>query len=360
MTKFPAVAALAVMLLHGAAGLHAIGTIVFLDGSVEVVRDGSDLAAVQIGTAIEPADTIQTGADGFVEIELDADGVRGALVVTENTSMVFDGSTGAARSLGRVNVYNGSIAANITQNANNADIQFRSQSVVLGVRGTQFDVVVGADEATLVGVREGTVALLQRRSEVPVIAGSVAEIAPDADPAIQSVPLEDFAAFYDNWREARLQIFRRGAATFVQAYATRFRGTEPDFRAALQDLRQYRQQLEEVLSAPTIDRSAAIQLRARMSPAILRVRSTLPLYEATVYRLVQLARFHDEGFGRVDLEGSSSTEFFREFQRRLPDLRRQLSEARALQRRFAELEQRSLGGGIPSNSNPFGDDVSLF
>ena len=55
----------------------SVGEIVYLEGIVDVKRGGEllDWTTVDIGTPIERYDLIETGDDGFAEIELDSPGV---------------------------------------------------------------------------------------------------------------------------------------------------------------------------------------------------------------------------------------------------------------------------------------------
>jgi hypothetical protein len=97
-----------------------------------------------------------------------------------------------------------------------------------------------------------------------------------------------------------------------------------------------------------------------MSPAIIRMRSVLPLFETTVYRLRELQRFHDQGIGQTQIDNRSSTEFFRAFAMEERELLRKLTEVRTIFRLYGEVDERSFGG-LPGGDRedgpgPFGTD----
>jgi len=122
-----------------------------MTGRVSVLKDGMEWARA-IGDVVQPRQIVVTGTDGYAKFQL-ADG--STFEVFQNTKTVFRDTPGWSELLnvliGRVKVYiehqNGPNPQRVT-----------TQTAVISVRGTVFDVVVEDEDATtFVSVEEGTV-----------------------------------------------------------------------------------------------------------------------------------------------------------------------------------------------------------
>lgn len=135
----------------------AAARIVSMTGRVSVLKDGMEWARA-MGDVVEPRQIIVTGPDGYAKFQL-ADG--STFEVFQNTKTVFRETPGWTELLnvliGRVKVYiehkNGPNPQRVT-----------TQTAVISVRGTVFDVVVEDEDATtFVSVEEGTVNVRHQR-----------------------------------------------------------------------------------------------------------------------------------------------------------------------------------------------------
>jgi hypothetical protein len=140
-----------------AQGFGAAAKIVEMTGRVSVLKDGTEWARAT-GDVVEPKQIIITGEDGYAKLQL-ADG--STFEVFQNTKAVFRDTPGWTELLnvliGRVKVYiehrNGPNPQRVT-----------TQTAVISVRGTVFDVVVEDEDATtFVSVEEGTVNVRHQR-----------------------------------------------------------------------------------------------------------------------------------------------------------------------------------------------------
>jgi hypothetical protein len=131
--------------------------IIEMTGRVSVLKDGMEWARAT-GDVVEPKQIIVTGEDGYAKFQL-ADG--STFEVFQNTKTVFRETPGWTELLnvliGRVKVYiehkNGPNPQRVT-----------TQTAVISVRGTVFDVVVEDEDATtFVSVEEGTVNVRHQR-----------------------------------------------------------------------------------------------------------------------------------------------------------------------------------------------------
>jgi hypothetical protein len=337
-------------------GVEPIGRIEYLAGDVELLRDGTvyDGYSLNPGDPLFAMDLIQTGIDGFVEIHLSVAG-QAAIVIRESTAYYVEPhqrADGAGDV--RLKLLSGSLEIAVNQLSRNSSITVETRTAALGVRGTTFDVITAPDESTLTGVRSGHVEITAGGGSVQAERNTVVEVLSDQSPRSWTVPAGEFDQFYQQWTNTRLQVFRSGASTFVRAYAQRFREIEPDFRSAYRDLVMFRDRLKRAAEASGGSLGSDMRLRTEVSPAIIRIRSVLPLFENTLYRLRELQRFHDQGIGETQIGDQHSTEFFRDFVSRERQLTAHLSEVRTLLRLYTVIEQRSMGGLSDDRFRPFG------
>ena len=331
-----------------------VGRIEYVEGEVKLLRDGSTYDTWDLGPGdpLYVMDVIQTGSDGFVEVILTATG-RSTVRVRENTAYYVETESrtgGGTRA--RLRVLTGSVETAVNQLTAGSTLDVETRSATFGVRGTEFDVLTAPDESSLLGVRSGRVEITGGGRQARAEAGVAVEVQPDGVPEGYQVPDGDFDRFYEQWVNIRLQAFRSGAATFIQAYARRFNDTDPTFQSAYTELMRHRDRLRAASEADTTSRGEDMRLRTDVSPAMIRMRSILPLYEDTVYRLRELHRFHREGIGTTTIDGRSSTDFFREFAEREGRLLSRLSEVRTVFRMYSVIEQRSFGG-LPGGGSLF-------
>lgn len=331
-----------------------LGRISYIEGDVELVRDGAVREGYEIGIG-EPVlelDVIQTGYDGYVEIELDQP-PNSAVRVQENSAYYVELMTDEdGTETTRLKLLNGTVEVAVDRVSRDSRLNVETRSVVFGVRGTEFDVITAPDEAALLGVREGQVAVATDNEQRVANAGSVVESVPDEALSEESVDDGDFESYYQRWTEIRLQIFRNGATTFVRAYARRYLDSVDTFQRAYRELITYRPRLEEAVEREGNALGDDMRLRQQISPSLIAMRSILPIFENTVYRLRELQRFHDQGIGVTEIDGRSSQAFFREFGRESSRIIGQLSEVRTMFRLYREIEERSFGG-LPGGGSPF-------
>jgi hypothetical protein len=145
LTRIPAVATLlAALSLFTLAGAAEIGQIKTAKGQVTIERDGRTLPAA-VGTRLQSADVVKTGADSSVGITMDDDTLlsAGAGSVLSLDRYAFEPTTGQGRfdaslNRGTLAVISGRIAK-----ASPDAMMVRTPTAILGVRGTEF--VVSAE-----------------------------------------------------------------------------------------------------------------------------------------------------------------------------------------------------------------------
>jgi len=129
-----------------AASTATIGRIKSLTGGVSIDRAGQALPAL-IGMALQQGDRLRTGPDGGVGITLADDslltaGPSSQLLISRFAfnPTTYDGALDATLSRGSLHVVSGLIARKKPE-----AISFKARTVVLGVRGTEFIIDLGAE-----------------------------------------------------------------------------------------------------------------------------------------------------------------------------------------------------------------------
>lgn len=137
---------------------QVLGRIDYLEGTVEIVRDGVRLTSVDIGTEIENLDQLKTSKDGMATIAFDKEtGLTGTLQIVPNSSALIRLDLISGTKTNEVKVMAGSVGLKIKRLAGmRSAAQVRTSSAVLGVRGTEF-VVASFNATSLVACKEGEV-----------------------------------------------------------------------------------------------------------------------------------------------------------------------------------------------------------
>lgn len=349
---------LIVLLLPMIVSAQDLGRLTYLEGEVQLIRDGSvrEGRNLTIGTTIMEMDVIQTGANGYAEIELTQP--AGASVrVRENTAYYVEVERDGGNTATRLKVLGGTVEVAVQRMSRGSRLDVETRTAVFGVRGTRFDVITAPDESTLLGVREGRVSVAAGQERRDAEAGQAVQSVPNQALRQEDVPGGDFDSYYRQWEELRMEVFRSGASTFNQAYIHRYLDTVDNFAEAYENLLRHRPALEEAVRRQG-SAGSDIRLRQEVSPAIISMRSILPLFENTVYRLRELRRYHSEGIGRTEVGSISSRDFYNSFAREETRLAAQLSEVRTIFALYGQIERRSFGG-LPGGDSPFGGSSPL-
>ncbi|PWU11058.1 MAG: hypothetical protein C5B51_03305 [Terriglobia bacterium] len=127
----------------------AAAKVLVLTGRVSVLRDGTEWA-LNVGSPVQPKQIVITGPDGYAKFQL-SDG--STFEVFQNSKTVFRATSSSDLIdllIGRVKVY---IQHRNGPNPN----RVTTQTAVISVRGTVFDVVAEDEDTTFVSVDEGVV-----------------------------------------------------------------------------------------------------------------------------------------------------------------------------------------------------------
>jgi hypothetical protein len=135
------------------------GEIVYLEGEVNLSRNGEFLPfhEVDMGTIIEEEDMIRTGPDGYAEVELSYPQEGTLLKIQANTAFYFDNRSTGEKNTTSINLLSGTIGLKVSKLAKNQNMNVETQSAVMGIRGTDFDVNMAPTGEILITCEEGKV-----------------------------------------------------------------------------------------------------------------------------------------------------------------------------------------------------------
>jgi hypothetical protein len=146
----------------GAGALLAenIGEIVYFEGEVSIQRNTSVLTELDIdfGEGIQNYDLVTTGPDSYVEIELfESTGIGGTIKMDPGSAFYLEVSELRAEQVGNVELLAGRLNFQISKMAGSSGFEVKTQSAVMGVRGTTFSVITAPQGEVLVTTSEGKV-----------------------------------------------------------------------------------------------------------------------------------------------------------------------------------------------------------
>ena len=193
------------------ASAQVVGKIEYLDGSVEIIRNGSAVKRPDIGLAIENLDRVKTGPNASLVVLFDkSSGIEGSIEVGPSASAVIRRDIVSGVTSNDVQLLTGTIGVKVSRLAGNAaSFRVRTPSAVLGVRGTEFT-AASFNGSTLSACAKGEV-FCAPWSELPesrglsgdgvsAVPGKMVEILEAGGFKAADFPRGDFAK---NWGEVR-------------------------------------------------------------------------------------------------------------------------------------------------------------
>lgn len=158
MRKNVIVSAVLCVILASGASAQVIGMIDYLDGSVELTRNGEAVRNVDIGTKVENLDFIKTSADSQVTISfVKSSGLSGTMTIVPGSSALIRQDQISGSGASEIQLMAGSVNLKVKRLVKGeSSVQVRTPTAVLGVRGTEF-VISTFNGTAIVACKEGEV-----------------------------------------------------------------------------------------------------------------------------------------------------------------------------------------------------------
>ena len=228
----------------------AVGQIVFVQGSVEIVRSGETLSTVAIGDPVNDLDQVRTGDDGQIQIQTNPDSGAGATItVSPDTTFTFNMNDVSAPNVHALDLMDGSLAMEVSKLVSGQVMNVDTGTAVMGIRGTVLNVAAESTGDVLLTVSEGKVDCTT--DDGNTLYAEPGTIVQDVNESWgnQNVPAAQLATFREDWRARRLAYFEAHAPVILQRMSTRYRNQRVLFDTEYNRLMHNRLLIDRMLRA---------------------------------------------------------------------------------------------------------------
>jgi len=365
--------ALALTLLAGlpAAAQVEIGAIAYMEEDVEIDRNRETIPAwdVFIGMGVENYDLMRTDDTGYAEVELDSPRSAPSIVrISANTSFYFEMNKIGRDDTTTIGLITGSLSVKVAKLSGRQSVEVATESALMGVRGTDFDVTLSPGGDILVTAEEGRVSCIDDSGqELFAEPGKVVEKRPGELFREVPVAVSDLETFQREWHADRLEVFKANALGAIKFYAGRYLRLKSRFDSAYGDLQGNTQILrkwyDEDRRGQIGGRMESLREKKELIGELLELRKILYMFERVYFRLIELEGYYREGYGRGQIEpGLSSAAFFNRFNREKRELGEKMAELRYITKLYAKRND----GNFPTDlfeqgeEEFFGEQDSFF
>ena len=353
-----ALGTLAVFLASMAAAQATVGVVSYIEGGVDVSRNGEflDPDLIEIGLTIEEFDTVETGPNGYVEVEMTAPSAGSLVKVRPDTAFYFEGTPReSSRFRTTFQLLRGSLALKVGKLTSGESFGVQTDTAVMAVRGTEFNVDMAPDRSVLVSVPEGRVESQTDTRTVMAQPGTVAAIDERASMSAVAVEAEDIDLYREYWRGLRLEALKINARLSIQQYARQWDQQLPRLENAMRELGSHDEIFRRWIrvargQADPPATGQAVRDKRALSRGMLELRAVLPVAERTFQTLVGLEEAYRDGYAEGPFMAGSyrnAAAFYRSFQADKAKMRRMLSAARWMIRIYRVIDRQA--GGFPDS-----------
>lgn len=201
-----------------------IASIDYLDGPVNVKRDGDLLPSVSIGDPLYDGDMISTGSAGKASIALAAStDMKGSIQVAPNSSFYLEHELLAGESKNKAELIAGQLSLKVKKLGGAPSFTVSTETAVMTVRGTEFEVSTTDSGSVLVNCSEGEVACSDEEGQTSAVPGQLVQKREGEQLSRFSVQIADYQAYREHWLAAEDEAFRQNAPKAARAIALRYR-----------------------------------------------------------------------------------------------------------------------------------------
>ena len=296
--------------IYGMLSAQILGKIDYIEGNAELVRDGSSVSVVDIGTRIENLDQIKTSPDGLVTIAFDRNsGLTGTLQIAPNTVAIIRQDQISGTSANEVQLMAGSVGLKVKRLAGlKSSVQVRTPTAILGVRGTEF-VVASFNGSSLVACKEGEVscaaysgitgAPVGSGGKVSSVPGTLVEVQESGSFTTGIFPDGDFDKNWNDvqkkWKNFYVDIFIEDPVGFMNNFINNWTKYSNQFLEGSQKLRSNKVLKNWLRTTKSGKVSGSYSDWVKERPAVMKdmiaLRPNMMMTMITWYRLQELIPF---------------------------------------------------------------------
>jgi len=226
-----------------------IGEILYFEGEVSLQREDKVLTEMDIdfGFGIQNYDLLSTGPNSYMEIEIfDTTGIGGKIKMDPRSAFYLEISDLRTQQVGAVELLAGRLNFDVAKMTGSSGFDVRTQSAVMGVRGTTFSVITAPGGEALVTTQSGKVEVSNTQGSVTFSQpGQVVEVAESSN--LQTIPVtpSTLEGFEKNWMDTKIQAFRANAPRAIAGYARRFEQLRNQFTRSFARLDEVKEVVEK-------------------------------------------------------------------------------------------------------------------
>ncbi len=349
-------------------GGEAVAEISYLDDPAIKINRGSGIVEnVDFGTEIENMDLIQTSKSGTATITtIPSTGIDASITVKPKSSFYVQLSNLQKQQKAGVELLAGSVSVSVKKLAGKSRLDVRTESAVMGVRGTVFDVTTSVSGDILVTCSEGSVECVDEEGKA-LFAGPGKAVEKLPGERFREIPVKtgDIASFREKWIADRIDAFKPNALRAIRAYAIRYNQLFGKFVQAYNGLMQERVILQKWINEDkrnTIGGRLEIMTEKKAIVGhLMTIRKVLFMFERVYFRVLELSEYHDQGYGRGNIDaGTSSADFFRRVMNDKVTLEQRMQEIRYIMKLYAKRNDGSLPFDDTSSAEEFFDSGDGF
>jgi hypothetical protein len=314
----------------GFAFAQVLGKIDYVEGAVEITRNGDILTRVQIGTKVENLDLIKTSADGLASIAFEkGSGLSGSVQIMPSTTAVIRKDQISLAPANEIQVMMGAVNVKVKRLAGiTSSVQVRTPSAILGVRGTEFS-VASFNGTSIVACKEGEVVCASSSgmsvsrldlskpgtSSVP---GTMIEVLESGKLNEGSFPSGDFEKNWKEisgkWKDFNVELVVSDPVSFVDRYAAQWSLYSAKVESGLATLRANPVLKAWLRNAATETAPGGISSWVKEKPAVMKdliaMRGDMVLSILTWYRIQELIPYIPESAKRSKLSNGQTLDSF--------------------------------------------------
>jgi hypothetical protein len=299
-----------------------IGKIVYLAGTVEIVRDEDTLAAktVREGFALENFDLLLTGGDGEIELLVSTPAVPATTIrVGPRTQFSLEIGKVGAKQQTTIDLVAGSVALKCAKLTGSQAVKVLTEGAAMGVRGTSFTVNAPESGDLLVTCDEGEVELTaDDGSTLSAVAGEAVERRRGAKLARIALAGVALGQARQAWLAERTAAWQRDPLTYLRLFAAVYDLQLGRFNRKFDQVVKSRKDIfdawRQESRAGIVGRLiAALKEGAQLKKDVRELRAALFRLERTFVRLDRLRDYcvEQDISGRIGLFRSTKTLFAR-------------------------------------------------
>jgi hypothetical protein len=271
-----------------------IGRIDYIEGGVSLSRANKIIKDPNIDDPLQSGDLIKTSSDGMLVIAFEKNtGMNGTLTVRAKTSLYLRLESVKGQPKTSIDLLAGSVGSKVSKIAGTPTMSVQTSGVVMGVRGTEYEVAVSVNDAILVTCVEGEVACDDGKEELPVPAGKVLEKRSGERLRYLPVAVSSVREFRQKWVTDEVDAFRADAPRALGDYEKRYSKLASQFNqdfGPFQRSAVLKKWLDEDRAGARINPKDPATLRDKKEIAghLMKLRKTLFVFERIYYRVDEL------------------------------------------------------------------------